>query len=89
MISVTEEDKITLFHKEDDDEEQLLRDVIANEKDFIEVANQKLLEEELQSREDWQLDDALGEECVEVSSIIPSEFIDLYEEMELMEGRFA
>jgi len=87
LISVTEEDEIILFHKEYEDEEQLLRDVIANEKDFIAVANHKHLEEELQSIESLQRDDALGEECVEVSSIIPSEIIELYEEMELLEGR--
>jgi len=87
MIFVTEEDEIILFHIEDEDEEQLIRDVIANEKDFIEVANQKHLEEELQSLEDWELNDVVGEECVEVSNIIPSEISDLYEEMELLEGR--
>jgi len=87
LISVIKEDEIILFHKEDEDEEQLLRDVIENEKDFIEVANHKHLEEELQSLEDWQLDDAVGKECVEVSSIIPSEIIELYEEMELLEVR--
>lgn len=65
-------------------EQQLLEVVTTNEE---EVANQKPLEEELQSLEDWQLDDVVDEESVEVSSIIQSESIDLYKEINLLGRR--
>ena len=49
--------------------EQLLKVVTISEE---EDANQKPLEEELQSLEGWQQDDAVGEERVETSKYKPN-----------------
>ena len=66
-------------------EEQLLTVFTVSEEGCLEVENHKSLEEGIQSLKDWHLYDVVNEESVDISRIIISEFIDLYEEMKLKE----